>query len=78
MLCRDTLSPPAFSAAMLPNTVVELVFKERPDDLITDQFVVVKGTVSFQCRRSFSFVLHISNKQNLQDEKIDTSSCCTL
>ena len=76
-LSRYAFSSCFFCGNAAPNTVVELVFKERPDDLITDQFVVVKGTlfsmptILFVCSSYF-------NKQNLQDEKIDTSSCCTL
>jgi len=44
-LSRYAFSSCFFCGNAAPNTVVELVFKERPDDLITDQFVVVKGTL---------------------------------
>jgi len=40
---RYAFSSCFFCGNAAPNTVVELVFKERPDALITDQFVVVKG-----------------------------------
>ncbi len=46
-LSRYAFSSCFFCGNAAPNTVVELVFKERPDDLITDQFVVVKGTLVF-------------------------------
>jgi hypothetical protein len=42
-LSRYAFSSCFFCGNAAPNTVVELVFKERPDALITDQFVVVKG-----------------------------------
>ena len=40
---RYAFSSCFFCGNAAPNTVVELVFKERPDALITDQFVVVRG-----------------------------------
>jgi len=46
-LSRYAFSSCFFCGNAAPNTVVELVFKDRPDDLITDQFVVVKGTLVF-------------------------------
>ena len=42
-LSRYAFSSCVFCGNAAPNTVVELVFKERPDALITDQFVVVRG-----------------------------------
>ncbi|MDG1534869.1 MAG: hypothetical protein P8Q38_03780 [Schleiferiaceae bacterium] len=42
-LSRYAFSSCFFCGNAAPNTVVELVFKERPDALITDQFVVVRG-----------------------------------
>ena len=42
-LSRYAFSSCFFCGNAAPNTVVELVFKERPDALITDQVVVVKG-----------------------------------
>ena len=36
-----------------PNTVVELIFTDRPDNLITDQFVVVKGLLMFNSEDPF-------------------------
>ena len=42
-LSRYAFSSCFFCGNAEPNTVVELVFKDRPDALITDQFVVVKG-----------------------------------
>ena len=46
-LSRYAFSSCFFCGNAEPNTVVELVFKERPDNLITDQFVVVKGILMF-------------------------------
>ena len=42
-LSRYAFSSCFFCGNAAPNTVVELVFRERPDALITDQFVVVRG-----------------------------------
>ena len=52
-LSRYAFSSCFFCGNAEPNTVVELVFKERPDDLITDQFVVVKGTLVFNADDPF-------------------------
>lgn len=46
------LSKTAFASCFFcgkaePNTVVELVFAEKPDSFVTDQFVVVKGMLTF-------------------------------
>ena len=46
-LSRYAFSSCFFCGNAAPNTVVELVFKDRPDSLITDQFVVVKGILVF-------------------------------
>lgn len=46
-LSRYAFSSCFFCGNAAPNTVVELVFSERPDALITDQFVVVKGIIVF-------------------------------
>jgi hypothetical protein len=46
-LSRYAFSSCFFCGNAEPNTVVELIFKERPDNLITDQFVVVKGILMF-------------------------------
>ena len=52
-LSRYAFSSCFFCGNAAPNTVVELVFKDRPDDLITDQFVVVKGTLVFNADDPF-------------------------
>lgn len=52
-LSRYAFSSCFFCGNAAPNTVVELVFKERPDDLISDQFVVVKGTLVFNADDPF-------------------------
>lgn len=52
-LSRYAFSSCFFCGNAAPNTVVELVFKERLDDLITDQFVVVKGTLVFNADDPF-------------------------
>lgn len=52
-LSRYAFSSCFFCGNAAPNTVVELVFKERPDNLITDQFVVVKGTLVFNADDPF-------------------------
>jgi hypothetical protein len=52
-LSRYAFSSCFFCGNAEPNTVVELVFKERPDNLITDQFVVVKGILMFNSNDSF-------------------------
>jgi len=46
-LSRYAFSSCFFCGNAPPNTVVELVFKDQPDNLITDQFVVVKGILVF-------------------------------
>jgi hypothetical protein len=46
-LSRYAFSSCFFCGNASPNTVVELLFKEQPDALITDQFVVIKGTLMF-------------------------------
>ena len=46
-LSRYAFSSCFFCGNAPPNTVVELVFNDQPDNLITDQFVVVKGTLVF-------------------------------
>ena len=46
-LSRYAFSSCFFCGNAEPNTVVELIFRERPDALITDQFVVVKGIIVF-------------------------------
>jgi len=46
-LSRYAFSSCFFCGNAAPNTVVELVFKNQPDHLITDQFVVIKGTIVF-------------------------------
>ena len=52
-LSRYAFSSCFFCGNAEPNTVVELVFKERPDNLITDQFVVVKGILMFNSNDPF-------------------------
>jgi hypothetical protein len=52
-LSRYAFSSCFFCGNAEPNTVVELVFKERPDNLITDQFVVVKGILMFNFNDPF-------------------------
>ncbi len=52
-LSRYAFSSCFFCGNAEPNTVVELVFKERPDNLITDQFVVVKGILMFNSNNPF-------------------------
>jgi hypothetical protein len=52
-LSRYAFSSCFFCGNAAPNTVVELVFKERPDSLITDQFVVVKGILVFNANDPF-------------------------
>ena len=52
-LSRYAFSSCFFCGNAAPNTVVELVFKDRPDDFITDQFVVVKGTLVFNADDPF-------------------------
>ena len=52
-LSRYAFSSCFFCGNAEPNTVVELVFKERPDNLITDQFVVVKGILMFNSNGPF-------------------------
>lgn len=61
-LSRYAFSSCFFCGNAAPNTVVELVFKERPDDLITDQFVVVKGTLVFNADDPFRlfFILQLT------------------
>jgi len=46
-LSRYAFSSCFFCGNAAPNTVVELVFKNQPDHLITYQFVVIKGTIVF-------------------------------
>lgn len=46
-LSRYAFSSCFFCGNAAPNTVVELVFKDRPDEFITDQFVVIKGILTF-------------------------------
>ena len=52
-LSRYAFSSCFFCGNAEPNTVVELVFKERPDNLITDQYVVVKGILMFNSNDPF-------------------------
>ena len=52
-LSRYAFSSCFFCGNAEPNTVVELVFEERPDNLITDQFVVVKGILMFNSNDPF-------------------------
>ena len=52
-LSRYAFSSCFFCGNAAPNTVVELIFKERPDGLITDQFVVVKGILVFNADDPF-------------------------
>ena len=52
-LSRYAFSSCFFCGNAEPNTVVELVFKERPDNLITNQFVVVKGILMFNSNDPF-------------------------
>ena len=52
-LSRYAFSSCFFCGNAEPNTVVELVFKERPDNLITDQFVVVKGILMLNSNDPF-------------------------
>ena len=60
-LSRYAFSSCFFCGNAEPNTVVELVFKERPDNLITDQFVVVKGILMFNSNDPFRlfFILQL-------------------
>ena len=46
-LSRYAFSSCFFCGNAAPNTVVELVFKDQPDHLVTDQFVVIKGILVF-------------------------------
>ena len=52
-LSRYAFSACFFCGNAAPNTVVELVFDEQPDALITDQFVVVKGILVFNEKDPF-------------------------
>ena len=52
-LSRYAFSSCFFCGNAEPNTVVELIFTERPDNLITDQFVVVKGILMFNSKNPF-------------------------
>ena len=52
-LSRYAFSSCFFCGNAEPNTVVELVFKERLDNLITDQFVVIKGILMFNSNDPF-------------------------
>ena len=52
-LSRYAFSSCFFCGNAEPNTVVELIFTERPDNLITDQFVVVKGILMFNFENPF-------------------------
>ena len=52
-LSRYAFSSCFFCGNAEPNTVVELIFAERPDNLITDQFVVVKGILMFNSENPF-------------------------
>jgi len=52
-LSRYAFSSCFFCGNAAPNTVVELIFNERPDGLITDQFVVVKGILVFNEKDPF-------------------------
>ena len=52
-LSRYAFSSCFFCGNAEPNTVVELIFTERPDNFITDQFVVVKGILMFNSENPF-------------------------
>ena len=52
-LSRYAFSSCFFCGNAEPNSVIELIFKDRPDNLITDQFVVVKGTLVFNSKDPF-------------------------
>ena len=52
-LSRYAFSSCFFCGNAEPNTVVELIFTDRPDNLITDQFVVVKGLLMFNSEDPF-------------------------
>jgi len=46
-LSRYAFSSCFFCGNAAPNTVVELIFSDQPDHLVTDQFVVIKGILVF-------------------------------
>jgi uncharacterized membrane protein YcgQ (UPF0703/DUF1980 family) len=60
-LSRYAFSSCFFCGNAAPNTVVELVFKERPDAFITDQFVVIKGTLVFNEKDPFRLFFILQN-----------------
>jgi len=60
-LSRYAFSSCFFCGNAEPNTVVELVFKERPDALITDQFVVVKGLLVFNRKDPYRLFFILKN-----------------
>lgn len=60
-LSRYAFSSCFFCGNAEPNTVVELLFKERPDALITDQFVVVKGLLVFNKKDPYRLFFILKN-----------------
>ena len=60
-LSRYAFSSCFFCGNAAPNTVVELVFKDRPDAFVTDQFVVIKGTLVFNENDPFRLFFILQN-----------------
>ena len=60
-LSRYAFSSCFFCGNAAPNTVVELVFKDRPDAFVTDQFVVIKGTFVFNENDPFRLFFILQN-----------------
>ena len=60
-LSRYAFSSCFFCGNAEPNTVVELIFKERPNALITDQFVVVKGLLVFNKKDPYRLFFILKN-----------------
>ncbi len=60
-LSRYAFSSCFFCGNAAPNTVVELVFKDRPDAFVTDQFVVIKGILVFNENDPFRLFFILQN-----------------
>ena len=60
-LSRYAFSSCFFCGNAAPNTVVELVFRDRPDAFVTDQFVVIKGTLVFNENDPFRLFFILQN-----------------
>ena len=52
-LSRYAFASCFFCGNAAPNTVVELVFKDKPDAFVTDQWVVIKGILTFNADDPF-------------------------